>query len=99
MTFETKFALGETAYYCCVYDGKVQTSKHTITKVVITNEGVFYACDFISKEYERLFPESSLCFEEEISDYELKAIEQKIKDLHEQLKEQERRKEELLNGE
>ena len=97
MTYETKFAVGDTVYYCYIYDGEVKTFKHTIARVVITNEGVFYACDFVRKEYEeRLFSEDSLCFEEEISDYELKSIERQIKDLREQLKEQERKKEELI---
>lgn len=96
MTYETKFAVGDTAYYCYIYDGEVKSIKHTIVKVVITDEGIFYACDFISKEYERVFSEDSLCFEEEISDYELKSVERQIDDLREQLKEQERKKEELL---
>lgn len=99
MDIKTKFNIGDTAYYCYIYDGKVKSIEHTITKVVVTNEGVFYGCDFISKEYENLFPQSSLCFKEEISDYELKVIELQINDLREQLKEHKRRKEELLNGE
>lgn len=98
MEIKTKFNIGDTAYYCYIYDGKVKCIEHTIMKVVITNEGVFYGCDFISKEYENLFPQSSLCFKEEIPDYELKVIEQQINDLREQLKEHKRRKEELLNG-
>lgn len=98
MDIKTKFNIGDTAYYCYIYDGKVKSIEHTIIKVIITNGGVFYGCDFVSKEYENLFPESSLCFKEEISDYELRTIERQIKDLREQLQEQERKKEELLRG-
>lgn len=95
MTYETKFAVGDTVYYCYIYDGEVKSFKHTITRVVITNEGVFYDCDFAR---ERLFSEDSLCFEEEISDYEIKSIERQINNLREQLKEQERKKEEILSS-
>lgn len=100
MTYETKFAPGDTAYYCYIREEKVVTEKYKVKEVIIAKEEISYRCVFEGNSgYQQVFPERSLCLEREADGFELKYVVVEIANLKKRLDRFKKRKEELLNGE
>lgn len=107
MTYETKFAPGDTAYTCSLgWDGSVTTTEYIVMEINIDKDGLRYVCgDTWYKdpgrrwEARKYIREEDLLTLEETKTFEIKALFERIANKETELSKLKKREEELLNGE
>lgn len=107
MTYETKFAPGDTVYTCSLeWDGAVTTTEYLVMEINIDKDGLRYVCGDMwykdpSRRWEarKYLREEDLLTLDETKTYEIKALFERIANKETELAKLKKREEELLNGE
>lgn len=109
MTYETKFAPGDTAYTCSIsWSNELCVDAYIVLEININERGVWYKCcpeeqiDRMRKWQswtEKNFDEKELLTIEETKAYQSKALFKLIAEKETELAKLKKREEELLNGE
>lgn len=107
MTYETKFAPGDTAYTCSLdWDGAVKTTEYLVLEISIGTYGLRYVCgDMWYKnpgrrwDARKYLREEDLLTLDETKTFEIKALFERIANKETELAKLKKREEELLNGE